>query len=75
MGDRFQGFQRILLCQAGKGQAQADRKTRQDHFGHELRRSCTVILSLLENSSCVILGGAALQRCDNWLVFDAGFSR
>ena len=24
---------------------------------------------------CLILGGAALQRCNNWLVFSAGFSR
>jgi hypothetical protein len=23
----------------------------------------------------LILGGAALQRCDNWLVFSIGFSR
>src|ERR1035438_1726520 len=31
---------------------------------------------LLKNSiSNLVLGGAALQRCDNWLVFSGGFSR
>jgi hypothetical protein len=23
---------------------------------------------------CLILGGAALQRCDNWITFTAGFN-
>jgi hypothetical protein len=23
----------------------------------------------------LILGGAALQRCDNWLIFNTGFTR
>jgi hypothetical protein len=30
----------------------------------------------LKNSlRCLSLGGAALQRCDNWHIFNAGFSR
>jgi len=34
------------------------------------------LYSLLKNSALpLLLGGAAVYRCDKWFVFNAGFSR